>query len=403
MAAHEWQIAIFGTFDVENYGDLLFPILAEAALSTRLGAVKLHKFSYHEKSASDWPYTVTSLTELPELACQLDAILIGGGFLIRFDKIVAANYAPPTPEIHHPTGYWLTPALIALQHGIPLIWNAPGMHCNDVPQWAKPLMTLALENSSHIAVRDSLSQAALVPYAKTTPIHVLPDTAFAIADLIDEQQLSAAFHRLRKSLGLTEPYIVIHAIHTVVPALQFIKRHRERFQHLRILVLPIGPVLGDHESIVGDDLPNAVVLPYWPQPVLLAEFISQAAAVIGHSYHLMITALAFGVPVFSSADLGVGKYTALAVYDTVYGWPAEPEIDPNWLLSRIGKTTVCDKVRHAHAEVVAHWDRVATIVQSGPHASQAAVNRFWQMLPNLLEESGGQTEGQSQVPRTKSV
>ncbi len=87
MAAHEWQIAIFGTFDVENYGDLLFPILAEAALSTRLGAVKLHKFSYHEKSASDWPYTVTSLTELPELACQLDAILIGGGFLIRFDKI----------------------------------------------------------------------------------------------------------------------------------------------------------------------------------------------------------------------------------------------------------------------------------------------------------------------------
>ena len=133
MKDRKWQIGLVGTFDVENYGDLLFPLLAEAELTRRLGRVQLHRLSYHTKTPPNWPYPVTSLTELPQLASTLDGILIGGGFLIRFDKEVAPGYEPPTSSIHHPTGYWLTPALIALQHGIPVAWNAPGMHCNEVP------------------------------------------------------------------------------------------------------------------------------------------------------------------------------------------------------------------------------------------------------------------------------
>src|SRR5437868_3713816 len=96
----DWQIGLFGTFDVENYGDLLFPLIAEAELTERLGAVKIHPFSYHAKTPPDWPYTVISLTELPHMVDGLDGVLIGGGFLIRFDKDVAPGYGPPTP-IHH--------------------------------------------------------------------------------------------------------------------------------------------------------------------------------------------------------------------------------------------------------------------------------------------------------------
>jgi hypothetical protein len=32
MAERKWEIGISGTFDVANYGDLLFPLIAEAEL-----------------------------------------------------------------------------------------------------------------------------------------------------------------------------------------------------------------------------------------------------------------------------------------------------------------------------------------------------------------------------------
>ncbi len=140
MGERKWEIGICGTFDVANYGDLLFPLIAESELTERLGSVTLHRFSYNARTAPEWPFEVTSVTALPRMIHRLDGLLIGGGFIVRFDKRVAPGYVPPAPEIHHPTGYWLTPALLALQHNVPLIWNAPGTDCKSIPAWARPLM-----------------------------------------------------------------------------------------------------------------------------------------------------------------------------------------------------------------------------------------------------------------------
>ncbi len=389
LAGHQdergWQVAIFGTFDVENYGDLLFPIIAEAELVRRLGPVELHRFSYHEKRRPEWPYAVTSLMELPGMAASLDGVLIGGGFLIRFDKVVAHGYGPPTADIHHPTGYWLTPALIALQHAIPVIWNAPGMHCNDVPPWARPLLTMALEQSQYVRVRDALTRDTLGALAQHADIDVLPDTAFGLPNLIDEQQPSAEFIRLREHAGLTGPYIVIHAIHVVESFMKLFENHPEAFQDYQFLVVPIGPVLGDDPSVIAGRLPGAITLSFWPEPLLMAEIISQAQAVIGHSYHLAITALAFGVPVFCSADLTTGKYTALAGFDSLHALPDPATIDPQWFVARLGKTRPSLAAQAAADQLVDHWDRVAAIIRQGKTSSQPVLGAFLQHLPNLLE------------------
>ena len=392
MSGREWQIGLFGTFDVENYGDLLFPLVAEAELSRRLGRVKLHRFSYHARTPPGWPYPVTSLTQLPQMVSSLDGILIGGGFIIRFDKEVAPGYRPPTPAIHHPTGYWLTPALMALQHDIPLIWNAPGMHCNDIPAWADPLLEMALAHSRYIAVRDNPSQAALARFVDKARIAVLPDTGFGVSRLLDERRPSAEFTRLRELSGLTEPYIIVQPIHSLDPFLRFIKNHSRQLQGFRFLVLPIGPVLGDHEAIAGNDLPGLVRLPVWPHPLLLAELISQAAAVIGHSYHLAITALAFGVPVFSSADLSVGKYTSLSGFETIFPLPKETETDPHLFITRLGKTRPSPAAGAALDQLAHHWDHIATILGEGATETQTVPNRFWQSLPNLLEAASDHSD-----------
>ncbi len=376
MNDQEWQIAIFGTFDVANYGDLLFPIIAEAELSKRLGAVKLHRFSYHARTLPEWPYEVTSLTELPSVIGKLDGVLIGGGFIIRFDKLVAPDYGPPNPTIHHPTGYWLTPALIALQHGIPLIWNAPGMHCNEVPAWAVPLVRLTLEHSPHIKVRDALSQSTLASLSDIARVEVLPDTAFGLPRLFDEQRPSAEFLALRESAGLNGPYLVVHAIAGLDSFLRLWRTHSELFPGVQVLLLPIGPVLGDHESILGDELPHAVCLPFWPQPLLLAELISHAQGVVGHSYHLAISALAFGVPVFCSADLGCGKYTALPVYERIFQITKDGEIDPLWFASKLGKQPPSSATKRALDQLVAHWDQVAQIIREGSRPTQQPLDRL---------------------------
>ncbi len=385
MRDRDWQIAIFGTFDVENYGDMLFPLIAEKELAERLGPVKLHRFSYNAKTPPDWPYTVTSILELPEVASSFDGTLIGGGSIVRFDKVIAHGFGPPTPMIHHATGYWLTPALIALQHDIPLIWNVPGMHGDNIPPWADGLMKLALENSRYISVRDKLSQAVLARFVNKARIAVLPDTAFGIPRLINERQPSAELSRLREVSGLTGPYIIVQAVSGLDPVLRLIRDHSQLFGDFRFLVLPIGPALGDHESIVGDDLPGSVRLPVWPHPLLLAELISQAAAVVGHSYHLAVTALAFGVPVFCSADLSFWKYTALSSFETIYPLTKETEIDPDWFIARLGKKCPSPAAGAALDQLAHHWDQIATILCEGSTATQPALNRFWQSLPNLLE------------------
>lgn len=391
MNDREWQIGVVGTFDLENYGDLLFPLIAEAELTERLGSVKLHRFSYHARTPPGWPYEVTPVAELASRTLPLDGLLVGGGFLIRFDKTVAPGYGPPTSAIHHPTGYWLTPALVALQRGIPVVWNAPGMHRNEIPAWAEPLLKLALDLSGRVAVRDAPSQAALARFTDAGRIAVVPDTAFGLPRLLAETS-SSELVRLREAAGLSGPYVVVQAALGLETFARFVKKHADRFQGLRFLALPVGPVLGDDPAILERDLPEVVRLPSWPHPLLMAELISQAEAVVGHSYHLAITALASGVPAFTTQDLSQGKYSALADFDTIFHLPADREPDLEWFFARLGKAAPSRAVRATLDPLVEHWDRVADVLRAGPIGTPPALGRFWQELPELLESPAAMVE-----------
>lgn len=392
-----WDIGLCGTFDVRNYGDLLFPLVAEAELRERLGAVCLHRLSYRSKPSEVWPFAVTSLSELPRLASSLDGLLIGGGFLIRFDKDVAPGYLPPA-GIHHPTGYWLSPALIALERGIPLIWNCPGMDRNEIPRWAEPLLGLVFSLSGYAAVRDEPSRAALAPFAGRA-LEVVPDTAFGIPRLLDDRTRLAA-DRLRQAAGLVGPYLVVQA--SVLPTFEaFVRRHAAPLAELRWLVVPIAPDLGDDLQGASADLPGEVRLSAWPEPLLLAELIRGAEAFVGHSLHPVITALACGVPAFTLLELPGGKYTALAGFDTIFHLTEERQSDAAWFLSRLGRKAPSTAAGAALERLAVHWDRVAEVLRAGPTMTPSEVSRFWQALPGVLE---GQAErGREELRRAQLV
>ena len=201
-----------------------------------------------------------------------------------------------------------------------MVWNAPGMHLNEVPRWARPLLRLALDLSAYVAVRDEPSRATLAQYADHDRITVVPDTGFGVAQLLPAEA-SPELQRLWKAAGITAPYVLVQAAESMSWFPQFVSANERPLSGLQFVALPIGPVLGDD----ADNLRGFVGLPTWPDPLLLAELISHASAVVGHSYHLAVTALTCGVPVFTWADLTVGKFTALREFETIYPLSAVKE------------------------------------------------------------------------------
>jgi len=377
------RVGIVGTFDVENYGDLLFPIVAGEELRRRLGDVEIVPLSYRSLSAGAWPFDVTSVAELPQVIEQLDALLIGGGFVIRFDKDVAPGYRPPA-GVHHPTGYWLTPALIALQHDVPLVWNAPGMHLNDMPAWAEDLLHMALGQSEYISVRDEPTRRALARFAPDR-VRRVPDTGFGLAHRVGAPP-SAAFQALCAAHGLDQPYVVVQAADGSRPFAQFVRDHADAFTGQRFLALPIGPVLGDSARHLSD-LIDVITLPTWPDPLLLAEIVQHAEAVVGHSYHLAISAMVAGVPVHTPGDFTDGKYTALAALGGVQQLQMRDADDAANFVGALGRGARPAGIDDVLVDLQQHWDTVASVIDGDRPHTAATIAAYLQRLPIALETS----------------
>jgi lipopolysaccharide transport system ATP-binding protein len=160
-------------------------------------------------------------------------------------------------------------------------------------------------------------------------------------------------------------------------------------------------VLGDCVDKVQADLPGLVRLPSWPQPLLLAELISQAVAVVGCSYHLAITALASGVPVFTPVELSTGRFSAFVGCETLFPMAKDTDPDLDWFLERLGKTAPPALARDALNQLDNHWDHIAAILREGSTTTSSAVNQFWQSLPGLFETAEARHAEQSAEKQEK--
>src|SRR5690606_1402198 len=79
---------------------------------------------------------------------------------------------------------------------------------------------------------------------------------------------------------------------------------------LTVLALPAGPIHGDGASAVLPGVRSAVP-PEWPPPLVLAEAIARAQAVIAQSFHLTVVAATCGVPAHMPESWPGFKWCAL--------------------------------------------------------------------------------------------
>jgi len=374
------RVAMCGTFDVKNYGDLLFPLALRHELGKRIPGIEVECFSYHAKTPPDWPYPVSSVSQLPEVIRSFDAVIIGGGHLIRFDKDVAPGYLPPSPEMHHPTSYWLFPALLALEANVPVLWSAVGAS-PDLPPWGSGLLKEVLRASAYVSVRDAPSQIVLQALGSECEVAIVPDTAFGVRDLI--------------SLGgdpehTGKPYVAIQPTHNLNEHWDALRRFVEwlRRQKYDVALVPISPALGDDAKIMMDVAGREAAVYSWGDPAKTAMTIANASAIAGVSLHMTITAVAFGVPVLRPFQKVLSKHRSAHDLPGVFsleGYAKNPDPVHQAILTGGRRSAEMDVF---YERLTGHWDRIAQIITrpaSSPHSGLASL---FQRLPFLLENGG---------------
>jgi len=365
------KIGIFGTFDVENYGDLLFPLIAEKELEKRLDNYELLRFSYYEKSSKNWIYDVISLADLQNGGLEfddLDILIIGGGHLIRFDKSVADNYNPPHINIPHPTGYWLTPALAGIMCGKTVIWNAPGTS-ESFPAWSHQFLNFALSNSDYVAVRDRLSQQAVKSIGYTDPVKIVPDTAFSIGNHYPKEETKKRTEEILSAHKISDNYLIVQGTPHVVDLLNLLKSETNLFSQFDILVIPIGPVLGDSNSEIINYFPEVKKLEYWPTPEEIIGLVANSQGVLSMSLHLSITAICYGIPVLRpEIELGI-KYSVLKESENVF-YAASNNFGEIINFSNAVKSSdrnPCTLVVRAKKQINNHWNEIGNKITANKH------------------------------------
>lgn len=369
------RILHFGGFDVENYGDMLFPLLAERRLQKH-NFVLTHVAPVGTTKAWAGTAPVISIPEALERALEADGVVLGGGSLIHG----VGNPHPPyvsRPEIGN-LAYpmmFLAPALLAGRLGLPFVWNAPGVR-RPLPASVASFVRWCTSLAQYISVRDRASRNFLRNAGVDCSIAVVPDTALEISDLWSRSALTEAYGDLFGRIGRERPG------RSVVVSLK--RRHLDldaesaaklldsisSWSEATIVLLALGPCHGDSDvaNLIGSMMSADAIIVSTPTSLVeMTACIAHASYYLGSSLHGLIAAASFGVPGLLVADEKLhhlSKFTGFLGQIGIEGAlrPSWHQIGPSVLekaavLSRAARTRAA--LADARKSLDVHWKNIA--------------------------------------------
>jgi polysaccharide pyruvyl transferase WcaK-like protein len=362
------RLAHFGTFDVENYGDLLFPLIVEHKLSDIFDEI-IHVSPLGAKPYSDVAKSVKASTLNNT---HLDGLLVGGGNILH----ASWTNLPAYRKVKY-TAYprlWSNAAALAQRSGSPLVVNAPGAP-NDFHWPSKKLVRELAAVATYFAVRDKYSQHRL-GQAGVHGLSIVPDTAIQISDVLPYD--SASISKLPAPLSLLKErdYIAVHVNARyseagVVELAAMLDRINAE-SGLKICLLGIGPCHGDDvlaKRLASHMNSTPLVLANPETVTAVAHTIAGSRYYLGSSLHGFITASSFGVPALLVADHAKqskfrGLLEQMHATDRMVGsWSEILEhvrADEKGLLIEPAETAACRKALDAH------WSQVRAALQGAP-------------------------------------
>lgn len=372
------RIGLWGTFDLENYGDMLFPRILEEELGRRLpgaqirvfgpvGYTGLNRFEEREPAEPLGPWSPERVVELAE---ELDVVVVGPGEIIHTrDELLGPHYglAPDEMRQRAPSRFFISGLGPELEAGCPVVWCAVGIPF-DIRAGESRWFRDALAGRPVVSVRDEHSLRRLEAAGVDREIEVVPDPAFLIRRLFPPRLLEKRLAQLRTAGAYPEdaPIVVqgnAGSLPHVSALAAALERLRDEQGYGEVVLLETGPLHGDGEfaGALAQTLPGSVRLTTGGLADVAAA-ISASAGFIGTSMHGNITALAYDRP---HLVLAWGRETKLE------GFAAATD-NPDCLVERADDVpTAFEKVSAlgSRAEVVAglerradaHLDRIAAV------------------------------------------
>lgn len=316
------KVMVVGTFDVDNYGDCIFPDVLACQLSKRFPSTKIEfdLYSPHAEVARIGTYSVVK--ELPgkqgEVATlpRYDVAILAGGEVLQsghHPKSMYCRIAPGTMSAG--MRLWMVPALVGIQQSIPCVYNGVGV--GNIEQEAVEGLREVVSLSGFATLRDenSLSKLRKVDAGFDMPIGT--DSVFTIKDLYTDDEWQASAREVLPAGVELDQYLVVQ------PRLDYTNSDFSSWAEqiykiaseldVPVLLLPICYHHSDHLAIPAI---SNVLMQLGLEVFSISQFIktnqtaavlSQSAGYVGTSLHGTITSVAFAKPIAILAKLN-GKY-----------------------------------------------------------------------------------------------
>jgi polysaccharide pyruvyl transferase WcaK-like protein len=374
------KLAHFGTFDVENYGDLLFPLILERRLS---GLCDRFVHVSPRGGPPPWDDCVETIgfDQFSRQGSDVDGLVVGGGQIIRTTPTALELYNAGgiSPFLTYPN-LWLGASYIAARENLPLCWNAPGVPRNFTPVAAE-YVRWSVGLTDYAAVRDGTSRDWLQEAGVEQRVEVVPDTAIEVSKLWTKVEISEAYKDTfsRRGRSLPDRTLVCHvnsrwAGEGLAAVAARIDRICRRLDATAVLIA-IGPVHGDGEvqRAVAREMNTDPLLIDRPHSLReVAACIAHSDAYLGSSLHGMITACSFGTRALMIASAGDAKYPGFLEHFGLRSWLAESwgeaEQRVDALLTSSVKTW--QSIREAAEPTLdSHWSHVRRALTRGSAAA----------------------------------
>lgn len=411
------RVAHFGTFDVENFGDLLFPLVIERRLAgagTDSGSGLGSDFEITHVSPVGgppvWGDCVRTISTEEALSQSFDAIVVGGGHLIHGQAPDVEPYrSAGDAALFAYADLWLGATLHGCRLGVPIVWNAPGVPGALSPE-VSALACWAAGQADHLGVRDETSREFLQAAGFAGEIAVELDTALDVARLWSDAELDAAWGEAFEARGQTP------APRTL--ALHFSSRYLQdgisatagavddlcRSLDAKAILLGLGPCHGDSalQAEIAEAMETAPLVVDAPRSLReVAACLRGSQMYVGSSLHGAVTATAFGRPAILVARETTGGHAKFSGFLASQDIGSEAEEHPplhhveawadglglakSLVVKPIAVGPASDRMRANEAALDRYWERVEQALRATPEDLREARGRGLVEFEALVE------------------